>query len=1290
MVGSESEGPASGRPPTSTLITPRVSKDRTVNFSTPAPVGQTIRGLIDDAKRQGQAVLPSSYKTPVTFSRPFGYASSISGRGTSSHGLLSSVPGKGRPILGSNNTPTRVGGETWNASAPCTAKKSLSATPISQRLSSVRASLKDDANTPNNRTTGPAITQSLKPNAVFATPQTPTRKRTPSKQRPAATQINSANREAVIAQTKERIRTFRFFFDCSDPRVTAEAAKQVKEVGGRVELFLNKSITHLVTTQPLPLDVGTSKAQPKTPTKSPGGRFLEKKTTRGKGVDDKISIAKKFGAQLWTLQRFQSIMKAIQGEEAPRKLRDHLRDERIYGISTTRNIEGKASFHPFVGRYLLVEDTSDLYRPIHVKEYKEPKDPCDPPWPVIQFKDRQGRCAFLHYSDTDGPAVEESDDAASPSKAGLLIDRVPVVLENFDKSSDDEGQENALPAQTYHGVSAASGLVSMSAALPQRMAAAKTATVKRLGERQLTVKPKKEGITKPKKTPEQPRRDDGVPGKAFYTRPGYCENCNVKYDVYTEHVGSTVHKTWLSQASFLELDNLLGKLSRPPRVESAIDSAQNAGVTVSDNFGQETGSGCSQKDEAVLLSPGSTEDPSPQPQPDENPFLEPEISKTCTIPLVRRRSLSKEVRALAPLHPPAAKDKPENQSAQMAREQTERADLAPSPITKARRRSIAGSTPFHRKQLHLFYDPNTTSPVPSVAQTPGQSSEQDNQPAGIKRSGEVIERKVKKIRLILGPPPKGYCSPHRNPGRAHQIEFGTPRLSELSSAPGYPVDVPQDKPKAPEVGRHSKPPTDDASPTTTIKDHAIELPSPSEESSSTTLPTIGVSVAQRLESPPESCIAKQPEAVATCLDRHASVPITPADTIISGPVARQHQPHVSSDFLRTVLNEEDMMPGSWGTPLYRSLSRAWPMLIESGSIVKEADAAIKEHAYEEPEKKRVTPGSKVEGNLVVNAMDDPVTPENHTEAAQGSEEGTGNSLSIAPDELDLPDTPMRHSTRETPRKRRNSTVARPTIVSETSLSDPILETPRKRRYVPRSSFTTQRVRTRTADAPQLVNAMRATPERRGPRSLPGDGSSGSESADTIAIGYVTEVTDLFGAPLPHLATTPKGSPVFARAPTSPFTPRSIRPFSPLLGRRNGVAAPALVRSISRRLLGTAKSPLPPPPPLAGQPTASPGWTTMKPKLTVDPAWYSELCHAIASEPVSSDVEASPLRRPPEPPMSSSPLSSVNSEDLELERRIAAAAAAAAAVIPAESPSARALSRKRSAGQLDDSGKAAAG
>ncbi|KNC97461.1 uncharacterized protein SPPG_07379 [Spizellomyces punctatus DAOM BR117] len=573
---------------------------------TPAPLGSLWNGM-NMGSDLSMAHTPEVKQPIFQFTRPHGFASSISARGSSSTVVPTSAA---KPPLSARNTPLRSVDYRKNTPPWPTKPNSLwpsSAKGPSDTPVAGQAARKIEKHTPAtpSQTKKPESATSdasrARSTTVFATPRTPSVKRTPGKSKgtsaPATQSV--ADKAVALAQFKGKIKNYRFFFDCFDNKVAADLSRQIKELGGTVELFMNKSITHLVTNKPIPLERDGSKtpsrssattgsvvrAKETTPNRglspgklgSPSGRRAPNfSASRGKQNEDNISIARKFGAVVWSLDRLVRIFKALNGVTVPRRLQDHLRDEKLYGLSTNRDPEQeKAAFRAFKSRFVLVEDALELHKPILMKEYKEAKDPKNPPWPIIFFKDRQGRCAFVRYpssaSDDSSTSVSDRDGQDEVTNAGPMALR--LVDESDAHSSDTE--ENDLQRQValhrLHGVvaSAASGLISGSTAVLPKREPLKDAKMTQLGQRELVVHPRNKPHIQKRRDRKRPqetlRRDHRIAGKAFYNRPGYCENCNIKYDVFAEHIESKIHKSWLRQANFQELDNLIASLQRPPK-----------------------------------------------------------------------------------------------------------------------------------------------------------------------------------------------------------------------------------------------------------------------------------------------------------------------------------------------------------------------------------------------------------------------------------------------------------------------------------------------------------------------------------------------------------------------------------------------------------------------------------------------------------------------------------------------------------------------------------------------------
>lgn len=234
----------------------------------------------------------------------------------------------------------------------------------------------------------------------------------------------------------------------------------------------------------------------------------------------------------------------------PKPLKEILRDEQIFGPSTSRDrgIKSKVSFK---GNFILIEENSGKYKPVVVKEFEKES------WPTLQFTNPIGKCAFIKESkkllsedeNHDADEIRNEFKSYRQRLVEMLQDKlinVPAIqgdekflhlnsppLKDFLEFADyaeeklNLYQKLKVNRTTVFQNSAASGLVSGSvAAQALKRDMSIDSRVAYLGTRVVSL------VKEPKIKNEVIERI--VPGKSFYNRPGYCENCNVKYNRFYE------------------------------------------------------------------------------------------------------------------------------------------------------------------------------------------------------------------------------------------------------------------------------------------------------------------------------------------------------------------------------------------------------------------------------------------------------------------------------------------------------------------------------------------------------------------------------------------------------------------------------------------------------------------------------------------------------------------------------------------------------------------------------------
>ena len=303
-----------------------------------------------------------------------------------------------------------------------------------------------------------------------------------------------------------------------------------------------------------------------------------------------------------------------------------LRDEQLFGTRERDPFVPRPDMHYFdtsTHRYLLVEDSTGEHRPIVAKEYEKPRRGHDPCWPVL-WGGLEGRGAFYHY---DGPPVvhenrlkrPEPDDeeleedeeveeelpepAAEPSNGHAAfaaravapslrrtasLNRLTTLQPPAKKKSYLAASGNsqtitstvASATSTRGGAAVLGGAFGNGPLVNRRLADLSRNTVPtRFGGQ--PVKPKLKRSTSV---------DAGLNAKAPPLReepkkPGYCENCRLKYDDFKEvrffslvvvarrpltrlpvaqHVLVRKHRKFArNPENWTQLDRLLGSIDRP-------------------------------------------------------------------------------------------------------------------------------------------------------------------------------------------------------------------------------------------------------------------------------------------------------------------------------------------------------------------------------------------------------------------------------------------------------------------------------------------------------------------------------------------------------------------------------------------------------------------------------------------------------------------------------------------------------------------------------------------------------
>ncbi|KAK5670382.1 Cdc7p-Dbf4p kinase complex regulatory subunit [Batrachochytrium dendrobatidis] len=389
-----------------------------------------------------------------------------------------------------------------------------------------------------------------------------------------------------IAAWRARFKTFSFYLDGFEPRLASRVSKQIKALGANIVSFLSTSVTHLVTVNEASIVESLSNQSPGGLAKNTKSQLLlGKKST----MQDPVQRARKLGTKVWPFSKLNAIITFLLPEVLlGGGLADVLHKEKMYGVSTRGNTDKpKVMFKPFKGPFVLVEDLFDQYRPVVAHEFPEQFDPESPPWPIIHFDRPSSKSVFIARRSSSARNSVDDESNKNDDEKCKEDDAIytGTVLEG--KQSIRRDADNTRSPFDAVAASIASGLISGSVAnLANKQNLHNDPRIARLGLRVLNHEKVQGGTSKQPSSPlkqrvvsnnqpSQSQHKASAPqqysttsrprlvGMMFYTRPGFCENCNVKYDQFQVHVKSKMHLAWAAnEQNFRVIDGIIGKLKR--------------------------------------------------------------------------------------------------------------------------------------------------------------------------------------------------------------------------------------------------------------------------------------------------------------------------------------------------------------------------------------------------------------------------------------------------------------------------------------------------------------------------------------------------------------------------------------------------------------------------------------------------------------------------------------------------------------------------------------------------------
>ncbi|TKY90620.1 hypothetical protein EX895_000618 [Sporisorium graminicola] len=280
---------------------------------------------------------------------------------------------------------------------------------------------------------------------------------------------------------------FIFHFDSVDDGNARKYTSLIQKLGGHVDQFFSRKVTHLITTRRFPDETALEE------TNAPGGpsmvdkssahklfrpSFLAARTSSTKtsgnaarsrpvplysernplqerpprqyGPNDILVKAKGFGIKVWQFEKLQNVLMRLM-KLSPRDLEtpannkqdlsQMLEKEKVFGSTERDPATARSSWHYFEKSacYVLVEDATLEYRPIMCTEFQYTREDrlqrLPPPWPVI-YGQTAGRCPFTYYpSKKSTPKEVDADNASAPRLGVQQSLRRAVSLNNMVRSN---------------------------------------------------------------------------------------------------------------------------------------------------------------------------------------------------------------------------------------------------------------------------------------------------------------------------------------------------------------------------------------------------------------------------------------------------------------------------------------------------------------------------------------------------------------------------------------------------------------------------------------------------------------------------------------------------------------------------------------------------------------------------------------------------------------------------------------------------------------------------------------
>ncbi|KAJ1655281.1 Cdc7p-Dbf4p kinase complex regulatory subunit [Dispira simplex] len=273
---------------------------------------------------------------------------------------------------------------------------------------------------------------------------------------------NKSDFVRALRAYQEAFPRFIFYFDGIDQDVIRPIIQQIRQLGATVEPFFSTKVTHVIVPDSLGLSINETQVTTTVSSKSNLGGMRPMVSASGANADsggdekretpkdDIVQLARKWEKKMWTLskliQRFLRYMPGFVGESSrvdltSRRLVDALQEERVFGVSRTLqspslsssrsrlslsnralDLKSRYDIHYLRQIYVLVEDITNVHRPIIMGEYPLPKNNSPTTWPRLYIVP-PGRCPFVRYEDpnTRNPTAPTATTAVQTPTPGVRV-----------------------------------------------------------------------------------------------------------------------------------------------------------------------------------------------------------------------------------------------------------------------------------------------------------------------------------------------------------------------------------------------------------------------------------------------------------------------------------------------------------------------------------------------------------------------------------------------------------------------------------------------------------------------------------------------------------------------------------------------------------------------------------------------------------------------------------------------------------------------------------------------------